>query len=118
MTHKHRSWHFYLLVMTFSVMILGYLLWTFTPIKNEVRAVIISELQPYLGESLLINDFSIGWNSVSFYRVRAADENNTFSLDLEEIRVGVNFLKVFRNGPSPTGLIESVTVVKPHLSLY
>ena len=118
MAHKHRSWHFYLLVVTFSVMILGYLLWTFTPIKNEVRAIIISELQPYLGESLLINDFSIGWNSVSFYRVRAADENNTFSLDLEEIRVGVNFLKVFRNGFSPTGLIESVTVVKPHLSLY
>ncbi len=117
MAKKH-SWHFYTLIITITFLLLGYLLWSFTPIKDEVEAVVIRKLQPYLGESFLINDFSIRPTSISFYKVRAADANSTFLLDLEEIRIDFDPLKLFSHNFNIPGIIESVTIVRPSLGFY
>ncbi len=118
MVKKRRSWHFYVSFISLSVFILGYLLWNFTPLKDEVNGVLVKELQPYLGDSFLINDFSIGLNSVSFYGVRTTDPKKTFSLELEEIRFGLYPLKVLTHGPRPIKLVESVQIVSPNLTLF
>jgi len=114
---KKRSWHFYLFIITFSVILSVHLLWTYTPIKDEVRAVIIHKLQPYLGDSFLFNDFSMGFGSVSFHKISAANNNSTFTLDLEEIEIGFNFFKLFAHRFQLPEAIKSVTFINPRFTL-
>lgn len=113
---KKRSWHFYLFVITFTIFLLGYLLWKYTPVKDEVKAVIINKLQPYLGESFIIRDFNIGLNSVSFYQVSATRPASGVSLDIKEIRVGIDYLKFLTRNFSVPEMIESVHFRNPRLS--
>jgi hypothetical protein len=93
------------------------LLWTYTPVKDEVRVIIIQKLNPYLGETFLFNDFSIGINSISFYKIRAASDNSSFALDLEEIEIGFNIFKLLTNRFQLPEAIKSVTFVNPHFVL-
>ena len=113
---KRRSWHFYTFIISFSVILGLYLLWAYTPLKKGVELRIIRSLQPYLGESFYINDFSLGLTSVSFYGVRTADDS-TFSLEIDEIRIGLIREKLFTTEIRPTHLIESVTVINPNVCL-
>lgn len=117
MKHK-RSWHFYLFITLMSVALGWYLLWTFTPVKTEIKTLLVKKLQPYFGELFLINDFSAGFNSLSLYKLRAADENATFSLDLEEIRIGFNPFKLITHKFQIPHCITSVTLVNPKFNLY
>ncbi len=114
---KRRSWHFYTFIISFSVILGLYLLWAYTPLKKGVELRIIRSLQPYLGESFYINDFSLGLTSVSFYGVRTADDS-TFSLEIDEIRIGLIREKLFTTEIRPTHLIESVTVINPNVTLF
>lgn len=117
MKHK-RSWHFYLFIILISAALGWYLLWNFTPVKTEIKTLLVKKLQPYLGELFLINDFSPGFNSLSFYKLRAADENATFSLELEEIRISFNPLKLIIHKFQIPHCITSVTLVNPKFNLY
>lgn len=114
---KKRSWHFYLFIITFSLILGVHLLWTYTPIKDEVRAVIIHKLQPYLGDSFLFTDFSMGFASVSFHEISAANNNSTFTLDLEEIEIGFNLFKLFTHRFQLPEAIKSVTFINPRFIL-
>ncbi|MCB0273664.1 MAG: translocation/assembly module TamB domain-containing protein [Calditrichaeota bacterium] len=113
--HRH-SWPFYLFVIGFSLFLSGYLLWRYTPIKNEVEAVIIGKMQPYLGESFIIRDFRLGWSSISFLGVGASDQQANISLDIREIRIGLDWTNLFDEGPTLPNLIESATIIRPRLS--
>ena len=115
MAHK-RSWHFYLFIIVFSLVMVVYGLWSFTPLKSEVEALIIRRLQPHLGESFLISYFDISPNAISFYRVSVADRSASFSLELNEIRVGIDLLELLKGTTHPPDLIESVTFRNPRIS--
>ena len=115
---KRKSWHFYTFIISFSIIFGLYLLWAYTPLKKGIELRIIRSLQPYLGESFYINDFSLGLTSVSFYGVRAADDNSTFALEIDEIRIGFIREKLFTTEIRPTHIIESVTVINPNLTLF
>ena len=114
---KRRSWHFYLSIITISLILGFHLLWIYTPLKDEVRAIIIQKLKPYLGESFLFNDFSIGVSSISFYKIRTASSNSSFALDLEEIEIGFKIFKLVTNRFRLPEAIKSVTFVNPRFVL-
>jgi hypothetical protein len=86
-------------------------------VKDEVRAIIIQKLKPYLGESFLFNDFSIGVSSISFYKIRTVSSNSSFALDLEEIEIGFQIFKLFTNRFRLPEAIKSVTFVNPRFVL-
>ncbi len=120
-----RSWPFYVFLISFSVLFLGYLLWQFTPLKDEVEARMIKFLQPYLGESFYITDFSISPNSVSFYNVHTGDINANYSLDIGEIRVGFNpagllqrVIMPGQKGGKLTRSIQTAAIINPRLTIY
>ncbi len=115
---KKSSWHFYTFIIAFSAILVVHVLWTYTPIKNEVKATIIERLQPYLGESFIINDFEVGVNSITFYKIRATNKAATFTLDLRKIRIGFNLYQLLINGLDPFKTITSVTFINPRLNLY
>lgn len=117
MKHKH-SWHFYLFITLISAALGWYLLWTFTPVKTEIKTWLVKKLQPYLGELFLINDFSAGFHSLSFHKLRAADENATFSLELEEVRIGFNPFKLITHKFQIPHCVTSVTLINPQFNLY
>ncbi|MGH1366525.1 MAG: hypothetical protein ACRBF0_23390 [Calditrichia bacterium] len=93
------------------------MLWTFTPVKDEVKALIITKLQPYLGESFLINDFDMGLSYIEFSRVHASNESQSFAIELDRILIGYSMRKLITSGFDPAQAITTVKFKRPQLSL-
>lgn len=117
MAKKQRSWHFYFSIITLSLVLAGYVLWNFTPVKDEVKAAIIAKLQPYLGESFLINDFEMGFSYIEFSRVQASNESQSFTLELDRILIGYSVSTLLTSGFDAAEAITSVKFKRPSLSL-
>ena len=115
---KPPSWLFYTFIITFSVLLIFFLVWRYTPVKDEVEARIIRQLQPYLGESFYITDFSIGSDNLSFYNVRAANPGAGFSVEFAEIRFSFAPSKLLTYNFDPVKTINNVKLIRPQVTLY
>jgi len=115
---KLKSWFVNLFVVFITAIIAAHLVWTFSPIKNDIKQKIISELRPYLGESFLLHDFSLGFGHISFHEVTTTNEKRTYDLNLSEVRIGFNMLRLLWYEFKPLKVIETVTLKDPQLIVY
>ncbi len=115
---KRRSWHFYLILISLTTLLAIHLIWSYTPVKDEVKTIIVNKLQPYLGESFLISDFGLGFKHITFYKLSAADQRGSFSIELDEIKIGYEPFKLLTNNFNFVKDVRSVTIIRPRIHLY
>lgn len=115
---KLRTWFFNLFVVFITGIIAAHLVWSYSPVKNEIKQKIISELRPYLGESFLLHDFSVGFGYISFHQVTTTNQKHTYDLNLQEVRIGFNMLKLLWYEFKPLKVMETVTLKDPQLIVY
>lgn len=115
---KLRNWFIHLFIVFLTAIVAIHLVWTYSPIKDQIKEKIITSLRPYLGESFLLRDFSLGFGYISFQRVTTTNEAHTFDLNLQEVRIGFNMLKLLWYEFEPLKSIETVTLQNPQLVIY
>jgi len=115
---KPPSWLFYALIFVFSVSLIAYLLWQYTPVKDELETRFIRKLQPYLGESFYITDFSIGTDNISFYNVRTSDIQSGYMVAIGEIRFTFDMSSFITYNFNPLKTINAVDIISPQVTIY
>jgi hypothetical protein len=113
-----RTWFLNLFIVFITGIIAAHLVWTYSPVKNNIKQKIISELRPYLGESFLLHDFTLGFGYISFHEVTTTNLRHTYNLNLKEVRIGYDMLKLLLYEFKPLKVIETVTLKDPQLIVY
>ena len=113
-----RTWFLNLFIVFITAIIAAHLVWTYSPVKNDIKQKIISELRPYLGESFLLHDFTVGLGHISFHEVTTTNVKHTYNLNLQEVRIGFDMLKLLWYEFKPLKVIETVTLKDPQLIVY
>jgi hypothetical protein len=115
---KPPAWVFNTVIFTLSFLFILFLVWHYTPVKDEVEARLIRQLQPYLGDSFYITDFSIGTDYLSFYNVRATDQVAGYSVEFAEIRLNYSPSRLLATDFDPLKTINNVTLIRPRVILF
>jgi hypothetical protein len=115
---KPPAWVFNTVIFTLSFLFVLFLIWHYTPVKDEVEARFIRQLQPYLGDSFYITDFSIGTDYLSFYNVRATDPVAGYSVEFAEIRLNYSPTRLLATDFDPLKTINNVTLIRPRVILF
>lgn len=113
-----RRWLFNIFIIAITAIIAVHLVWRFSPVKGNIKNEIITKLRPYLGESFLLHDFSVGLGHISFHEVTTTNEKHTYDLNLQEVQIGFSVLKLLFYEFDPLKVIENVTLKDPHLIIY
>lgn len=115
---KLRNFFLHLFIVFLTSIVAIHLVWTYSPVKKNLKESMITKLRPYLGEAFLLHDFSIGFGHISFYEVTTTNEKHTYDLNLQEVRLGYNMLKLLWYEFDPLKVVETVTLKNPRLILY
>jgi hypothetical protein len=108
----------YFTIFVISAVISVYLVWNYTPLKEDIRTTLILKLRPYLGEDFLLHDFSLGLGYIAFHGVTTSNERHTYQVNLEEIRFNYDVIQLIRHNFEPLKVLKSVTLKNPKLVLY
>ena len=115
---RKNTWVFYFFILLFTAILSINLVWRFTPIRSEISATIQEGLQPYLGDTFAMSDFSLGFGYMSFYNITAGSKDGDYILNLDEIQIGYSIHKLIYNKLDPLRVIESITFKNPKLILF
>ena len=115
---KLRRWLFNIFIVATTAVVAVHLVWKYSPLKDKIKNEIITKLRPYLGDSFLLHDFSIGLGYISFHQVTTTNKEHTYDLNLQEVRIGYNIPKLLFHEFEPLKVIETVTLKDPLLIIY
>jgi len=115
---KFRTSLSYFTIFIISAIISVYLVWNYTPLKEDIRTTLILKLRPYLGEDFLLHDFSLGLGYIAFHGVTTRNDQHTYQVNLEEIRFNYDVIQLIRYNFEPLKVLKSVTLKNPKLLLY
>ena len=115
---RKNTWVFYFFILLFTAILSINLVWRFTPIRSEISATIQEGLQPYLGKTFAMSDFSLGFGYMSFYNISAGNKDSNYILYLDEVQIGYSIHKLIFNKMDPLRVIESITFKNPKLILF
>ena len=113
-----RRWLFNISIIAVTAIIAVNLVWMYSPVKVKIKNEIITKLRPYLGESFLLHDFSVGLGHISFHEVTTTNEKHTYDLNLQEVQIGYSMIKLLFYEFDPLKVIEDVTLKNPRLIIY
>lgn len=113
-----RNWFLHLFIVFLTSIVAIHLVWTYSPVKKNLKESIITKLRPYLGEAFLLHDFSVGFGYISFHKVTTTNEKQTYDLNLQEVRLSYNMLKLMWYEFDPLKAVETVTLTNPRLIIY
>jgi hypothetical protein len=114
---RKNTWVFYFFILLFTAILSINLVWRFTPIRSEISSTIQEGLQPYLGETFAMSDFSLGFGYMSFYNISVGSKEGNYILNLDEVQIGYSIHKLIYNKMDPLRVIESITFKNPKLIL-
>ncbi|RMF61637.1 MAG: hypothetical protein D6748_01225 [Calditrichaeota bacterium] len=117
MDRKH-SWYFYVLTYAIALLLVGHILWKYSPLKNEIESYAIEKLREYTESSVLIQDFSIGFQTVTLSGISLTDRKATNNIELEELRIGFNPFKFITENFNFQKAISSITLYQPRVIHY
>ncbi len=75
-------------------------------------------MRPLIGEAFFLNDFSIGFGTVTFYNAKVTTAPQNYVVNLQEIKVGINLPRLITFQFDPFKLVKYIKFYKPQLVLY
>ncbi|OPX34137.1 hypothetical protein B1H10_04290 [candidate division KSB1 bacterium 4484_188] len=84
---KKNTWVFYFFIILFTALLSINLVWRFTPVKAEIRDSLHKKLNPYLGGSFKLEDFSLGFGYISFHNISIGQKEKNYSLQIDEVLI-------------------------------
>ncbi len=87
-------------------------------ICEKARQQLEYEFHQAVGQSVRLKQVGLTWSGLRFKHFSVVDDSSRFSLSLQEVRVGINPLKLLGGHFSPLALISSVQFRHPRLVLF
>ncbi len=105
----------YVLVIGFSAALSMVAIWHFTPLKGQLRARIVEQLELLTGNEVFLHDFTLTPFSISFHHIEIAPPGRQVVLQLEGIRVEYSWFKLVQRRFNPIDAVQGIGLIKPRV---
>ncbi len=102
------------LLMAFTVLV-TYHGWNLLKVNERIKEYVIFKIKPALGGEFQIQKLDMSLGAVHLKNVKIKD--NDFSLVIEDIRIGFNFINLLKNNFVPQRIPHDILLIQPQLTI-
>ncbi len=112
---RKRKWVLYVVVILASLTITGFSAYRLLKTNDRIKKYVLSELQPLVGENFDISRVHLTANTIHFFGVEIPLSNPTYSLHINDLRIGYNLIRAITSKPAFSAISNDILLVKPCL---
>jgi len=112
---KHRKWVLVLFTLFFLGVAGGYITYRLAGIDEKFRQIILDEIAPYVDSSSDIGSVRIDLASLHVKDARLSAPDGTFSVDIDDLRLGYSLPNLLRHGFKPGRVAREILLIHPRL---
>ena len=114
---KHSKWLLNLILVLLGINIIFYLVWYAFDIQGMVKSKLERYISAQIGGTLSIQKLAINERHITISQVKFRDKAGDINLNVRQIQVSYNLLRILTSGFKITKAINKVDIYNPDLSL-
>ncbi|MBN2028726.1 translocation/assembly module TamB domain-containing protein [bacterium] len=112
---RKRKWIIVLAFMGTVLVLGGYVGWRATEANDKIKQILLDKVRPFLAQESNVEYLEIDLSSIHLKGVRLTPKDRSFTLMIDDVRVGYRFWNLFRYRFSPTKVAHDVVFIHPTL---
>ena len=114
---KSRRWVLVLAVVLSTLLFGWYGAWRYTRANEKIRTVILKKMEPFISSSSNIGSLEVGIRSVQLQDVALVAKDSSYTLAVDEIRIGYNLFKLIAYRFVPSRVANELVMKNPVLTV-
>ena len=112
---KTRRWIIVIaLFVGFTALVL-YHGWNLIGANDKIKSYLLQTLRPVIGNNFDIESLELSIGAIHLKGVNFSVKDNYLNINVEDIRLGFNFISLIKSGFQPQKIPQNIIFVKPHL---
>ncbi len=96
------------------LLVLGvYVGWRATKANDKIRQMLLDQVRPFLAQESNVENVEVDLNSIHLKSVRLAPKDRSFTLEIDDVRIGYRFWSLLRYRFAPNKIAHDVVFVHP-----
>ncbi len=110
---RKRKWIIVLAFLGTVVVLGGYIGWRVTEANDKIKQILLDRVRPFLTQESNVEYLKIDLSSIHLKGVRLTSKDRSFTLMIDDVRVGYRFWNLLRYRFSPTKVANDVVFIHP-----
>ncbi len=110
---RKRKWIIVLAFLGTVVVLGGYVGWRVTEANDKIKQILLDKVRPFLAQESNVEYLEIDLGSIHLKGVRLTPKDRSFTLLIDDVRVGYRFWNLLRYRFSPTKVAKDVVFIHP-----
>ena len=110
---RKRSWVLHILLIILALTILLPRVWRWTRMDEKAKLFLLARMQPVLGDACAIDRVLINFANIHLLGLYLPAGEQPFSIRIEDLRIGINPVRMFRYGMDPRAFSQDIMIKKP-----
>lgn len=110
---RKRKWVLVLTSVVTLMIVTAYFSWRLSRANEKVKQLLLEKIHPFLDQSSDIEKLDFNISSLNIKGVRLTPKDRSFSLEVENIRIGYRFWNLFKYGFSPHKVAHQIVLIHP-----
>jgi len=110
---RKRRWVLHILLLILALTILLPRAWRWTRMDDKAKQFLLARMQPVLGDAFAIDRVSISFANIHLLGLYLPPGEQPFSVRIEDLRIGINPIRMFRYGMDPRAFSQDIMIKKP-----
>ncbi|MCJ7811841.1 hypothetical protein MUP95_00790, partial [bacterium] len=110
---RRRKWIIVVAFVGVFVVLGGYVGWRATKANDKIRQILLDKVRPFLAQESNVENVEVDLSSIHLKGVRLAPKDRSFTLEIDDVRIGYRFWYLFRYRFAPNKIAHDVVFVHP-----
>ena len=112
---RSRRWVLVLATLAGMSVFGGYVGWRATRANDRIKQILLAKIGPFVDGESSIEKVELGLNTLHLKGVKLAPKDRSFSIEIEDIRLGYKLWNLFRYRFSPHKVAHEVVLIHPEV---
>ncbi len=114
---RKRKWVLVLALCITFLITGGYAAWRLTGADEKIRNILLSRMRPFLAQESDLGKVTLTLSSITMKGVRLASADRSFSIEIEEVRLGIRLLNLIRYRFALSKIAYEILLVGPSITV-
>ena len=113
-----RKWVLIVAILGAVIIFGGYFGWRLTRANDRIKNILLEKAQPFLAQDSDIEHVETDLSSLHLSGVRLAPKDRSFSVEIQDVRLGYSLWNLIKYGFSPHKVTHEVILIHPVVVVY